>query len=411
MALAGHEIVLVVRRGDLDASGAEFAVHHGVRDHDHLAVREEGVHQFLADELQVPVVLRVDGHRGVAQHRLDTCRGHHEEVVGALDLVLELAKHPHLDLLVVAWNFQVRDAWDLLVVHLQVRECRAQVRAPIHQSVVPVDQALIVEADERLDHGLVQQRVHGEALARPVGARGDLVELVLDVAGVLVLPRPDSLQELLAAQVVARQLLVLVEQFLHDALRGDAGVVQAREPQREVAAHPVPPRQRILNGAGQGVPNVQRARDVRRRDDHDEFLGLASALAGLGVRREVFLFLPPSRPRGLDVPRVVGGGDGKAQVLLLALRRLNKRHRFHGFRLGLCSCILLRFAFAGSTPRGLVLHGLGLLLLFVLLPVGRVRRSGTTRRRGACGLAGSSALEGREQLVELQGDHGSVVGA
>jgi hypothetical protein len=63
---------------------------------------------------------------------------------------------------------------------------------------------------------------------------------------------------------VARQALVL-QLALDDDLRGDAGVVGARQPQRVVAAHAVVARQRVHDGLVERVPHVQRARHVGRR--------------------------------------------------------------------------------------------------------------------------------------------------
>mmetsp|Transcript_49822 Transcript_49822/g.153860 ORF Transcript_49822/g.153860 Transcript_49822/m.153860 type:complete len:1584 (+) Transcript_49822:1327-6078(+) len=322
-ALAAPKIVTVVGGGDLHASCPEGLVDHGVGHHHHLALREEGVLDLLSVEGLVAVVVGVHGDRRVSEHRLQSGRGNDQEVLRALDLVLELAEDTHLDLVVEAGDAQVRLAGDILVVHLEVRERRAQVRAPVHQAVVAVDEALVVEADEGLLHGAAEHLVHGEALPRPVHAGGDLAQLRADAAAVLLLPGPDALEELLTAQVVPGKLLLLEEEPLHHALGGDASVVGAGNPEGHVTAHPVPAGKRVLDGAGERVAEVQGARDVRRRDDHDESLGLLRLLGLGGVRSEEPPLLPPEIPGGLHGGRVVPIGHLQAHVLLLAGRGLD----------------------------------------------------------------------------------------
>mmetsp|Transcript_100323 Transcript_100323/g.281117 ORF Transcript_100323/g.281117 Transcript_100323/m.281117 type:complete len:311 (+) Transcript_100323:2082-3014(+) len=307
MPLAALEVVGVVCRGDLYATRAEVPLHHSVGHHDHLPLWEEGVHELLAHHGFVAVVLRVHGHSDIPEHRLETRGGNVEVVLGALDLVLELAQNAHLDLAVVAGDRQEGRPKDVLVVHLQVGEGRAHVRAPVHEAVVPVDEALVVETHEGLHNGLVQHGVHGEALSGPIWACGNTVHLVDDAVAVLVLPIPHALQELIAAEVVPRDVLLPVQQALHHALRCDAGVVCAWEPQRHVAAHAVPPGQGVLDAQHQSVADVQGASDIGRRDDHHELLAVGGALRGLGVGREEALLLPPGAPRRLHCLRDVGG--------------------------------------------------------------------------------------------------------
>mmetsp|Transcript_38932 Transcript_38932/g.105432 ORF Transcript_38932/g.105432 Transcript_38932/m.105432 type:complete len:406 (+) Transcript_38932:1744-2961(+) len=300
VTLAALEIVGVVRGGDLHTSCAEALVHHGVGDHHHLAVGEEGVHNRLAVEGLVAVVVGVHRNGRVSKHRLQSGRRHDQEVLRVLDHVLELAQDAHFDLVVIAGDAEIRLAGDVLVVHLEVREGRPQVGAPVDQAVVAVDEALVVEADEGLLHSPPEHLVHGESLPRPVDASSDLFELAADTVAVLLLPGPDALEELLAAQVVAGQLLVLEEQPLHHALRCDACVVGAGHPQRHVPAHAVPASERVLDGTSERVAQVQGARHVWRRDHHDEPLEVLCALGLCSVRREEALLLPPRIPRIFD---------------------------------------------------------------------------------------------------------------
>mmetsp|Transcript_30127 Transcript_30127/g.76110 ORF Transcript_30127/g.76110 Transcript_30127/m.76110 type:complete len:345 (-) Transcript_30127:337-1371(-) len=342
MALATLEIVEIVRWSDLDATRAKLAVNHRVGDHCHLSVREEWVLQLLAHELFVSVVLWMDANGHITQHRLNTGRGNSKRIIGALQLVFEFAHDAHLNLLIVARDRKIGDAMDFLVVNLQVRKGSAEMRAPIHKAIVSVNQALIMEANEGLHHRPVQHRVHGEPLTRPIGAGGNLVQLVLDAIAVLLLPCPHTLKELLAAKIMTSQLLVLVQEALHHALGGDTSMVGTRHPQGHIAAHPVPARKRILDGSSERVPNVKGSCDVGRGDDHDKTLGLSGALGGFSVRCEESFLLPPSTPSCFHSLGVVDCGHIDAHVLFLSLRCDNNRRSWCWsslrLRLGLLVC-------------------------------------------------------------------------
>ena len=69
---------------------------------------------------------------------------------------------------------------------------------------------------------------------------------------------------------------------LDDRLRGDAGVIGAGHPQGVVALHPLQADEDVLQRVVQRVAQVQRAGDVRRRNDDRE--GLAASWIGLAVK-------------------------------------------------------------------------------------------------------------------------------
>jgi len=72
-------------------------------------------------------------------------------------------------------------------------------------------------------------------------------------------------------------------------------VVGARDPQRGLAEHAVIAGEDVLDGVVERVPQVERAGDVRRRNDHRE--GLARALL---VAAEVSALPPDAIPPLLD---------------------------------------------------------------------------------------------------------------
>ena len=85
----------------------------------------------------------------------------------------------------------------------------------------------------------------------------------------------------LAAEVAAVDL-PLHQLALDDHLRGDAGMVHARLPQHVLAAHALEADQDVLQRVVERVAHVQRAGDVRRRDDDGEGLGVLRR-AGAGA--------------------------------------------------------------------------------------------------------------------------------
>ena len=99
-----------------------------------------------------------------------------------------------------------------------------------------------------------------------------------------MLPVPDPLQEFLPAQVVAGQAL-LAELLLHLDLGGNAGMVNAGDPQCAVALHPLETNKGVLQGCVHGVAHVKLSRDVRRRHNDGEgllpFLSLGVEIAAL----------------------------------------------------------------------------------------------------------------------------------
>ena len=199
-----------------------------------------------ADQVRVPLVVRVDGDGGVAQHRLRAGGGDHDRVV-----TVAVADRDELAVVVV-------------VVDLDVRQRRLAARAPVDDPLGAVDQALVEEVLEHRLDGLGEVLVHGEPLARPVDAVAEALHLAEDLAAVLGLPLPDALDELLAAQVVARKALA-GQLALDDVLRRDARVVHARQPQHLVALHAPAAAHRVHQGVVERVAHVQRTGDVRRR--------------------------------------------------------------------------------------------------------------------------------------------------
>ncbi len=81
---------------------------------------------------------------------------------------------------------------------------------------------------------------------------------------------------------------------LDDNLRRDAGMIGARLPQRVKAAHPVIANQRVHNRLLKTVPHMERAGDVRRRQQNAEavFFGLGRIQTGAKITGRFPLWIP-----------------------------------------------------------------------------------------------------------------------
>ena len=158
--------------------------------------------------------------------------------------------------------------------------------APVDHTVAAVDQALIIQAHEHFLHGLGAALVHGKALAVPVAAAAQLLQLTDDAVAVLGLPCPGALQKTVAAHHLLGQ--ALGTHGLHDlGLGGNGSVVGAGHPQGGIALHPLGADQDILHGVVHRMAHVQLTGDVRR--GHDDGVGF---LVGVGLRVEVAAVQP-----------------------------------------------------------------------------------------------------------------------
>ncbi len=150
--------------------------------------------------------------------------------------------------------------------HLEVGQRRVQHRVPVHETLAAIDQPVLVQAHEDFEHGRGEACVHREAVARPVDRVAEPAHLARDRVARFLFPLPHALDEFLAAEVVPRPA-VGGKLALDHHLRGDARVVGARLPEGAIAVHAVQPGQHVHQRVLEGMPHVQRARDVRRRDD------------------------------------------------------------------------------------------------------------------------------------------------
>ena len=287
VALADGEVVEIVRRGDLDAAGAERRVDVLVRNDRNLPIAQRQANG-VADQVPVALVVRVHRHGAVAEQRFRARGGDGQMPAAVRERVADVPQ--------VAALF--------LADHLQIRDGGLQHRVPVDQALAAVNETLLVQAHEGFRHRRRQAGVHGEALARPVAGGAEPPQLAGDGAAGLGLPLPYAVQKRLAAQIVAG-LSLRGELALDHHLRGDAGVVGAHLPQRVPAAHARVADQQIHHRVVEGVAHVQAAGHIWRRD-HDA-VGLA-----LAARLEMAAVFPALVPALFDGLRVVGLVHGAA---------------------------------------------------------------------------------------------------
>ena len=280
--LADLEVGRVVTGGDLDDPGPELRIDRLVGDDLEGDVPLHRGHlERLAHVLLVALVLGVHRHRGVAELGLRPHGAEGERTVLDVDELRVL----------------------VLALDLQIRQHGLAARAPVHDVVALVDEPLFPQPHEDLAHRGREARVHREALAGPVAGGAEPLELADDGAARLLLPLPDPGDEGLPPEVLLG-LALLLELPLHHVLGRDARVVGARHPERVVAVHPLVADQDVLERVVERVPQVERPRDVGRRDD--DAVGLLRRVR-LGV--EVAALFPDAVPVRLDAGRIVAVGD------------------------------------------------------------------------------------------------------
>ncbi|MNE21521.1 hypothetical protein D3C80_1146880 [compost metagenome] len=281
-------------RRDLDRARALGGIGVVVGDDRHAAAGDRQGHE-LADQALVALILRVNRHAGVAQHGFGPGGGDDDE---AARLELRgLAVLVEGDRMLIGHPVGQRigevpiGAVDLLLLDLQVRDGGLEMRVPVHQPLVAIDQPVLVQLDENLADGAVKPLVQSKALARPVAGRAQAAQLAHDGPAGFGLPFPHLVDEGVAAHVAAADIALGRQLALDHHLRGDAGVVGAGQPQDGLALHAVIARQDVLKRVVQGVADMQATRHVRRRDD--DRIGVRRPVGRLGrARGEQAALLP-----------------------------------------------------------------------------------------------------------------------
>ena len=263
MGLAEHVVVGVVSRSHLQAARTKLDVHIAVLNHRNHTAHQRHNHLVALQPL-VLWVFRVDTHGGVAHDGFGARGSHHGEVALSV-FVHHVAFGAGVDVLLVGKIvFQVIEFRFLITVnHFFVAQCGLSLRVPVHHAQSAVDESLVVEVAEHLDHAFATLFVHGERSAAPVAACAQTAELLQDDAAVLVGPVPGVLQKFVASKVAFANAL-LRQAVHHLRLSGDRSVVGARHPARVLALHAGAAHQNVLDCFVEHVAHVQHASHVWR---------------------------------------------------------------------------------------------------------------------------------------------------
>src|SRR3546814_1216343 len=98
---------------------------------------------------------------------------------------------------------------------LEIRDGGAELRVPVDEALVAIQQALPVKLNEHLLDGFRKAFVHGETLVRPIARRAEPPELAGDRPARLRFPFPDMLKKRLAAHIGALLTLAFEQPLDH----------------------------------------------------------------------------------------------------------------------------------------------------------------------------------------------------
>ena len=309
--LADLEIVEVVGRSDLDRARPLLRIGVLIGD-DRDQPADQGQTNPLADQMLEARVVRMDGDRGVAEHRLRPRGGDGHALaglfaVGVDDRIVEVVE---MAVRILGEDLGERGGVERRAVRarpfegalgldlhdLEIRDRGLELGVPVDEPLVLVDEPLAIELDEDLGHRAREALVKREPLAAPVAGGAETLELGDDRAARLRLPRPDALHEGLAAERAPVGLLTLHELALDHHLGRDAGVVDARLPQHVAPVHAPIATKDVLQRVVERMAHVQIAGDVRRRNDDAE---RPSRRPALGARPGTRPSPPRARRPGL----------------------------------------------------------------------------------------------------------------
>src|SRR5581483_3320289 len=214
VALAGFEIVQIVRGRDLHGPGAEPELSHFIEDDRDRAIGQRKL-RGLARELRRARIFRIDGDCGIAQHRFRTRRRHYQTDIASV--------HGIADVPQAAVGFFGN--------RFEIGKRGLAPGTPVDHVLAAIDQTFFPQTHERLAHGARQAGIEREAEALPIDTVAGALHLLENATAVLFLPLPDARFEFLAAEVVLGETFFLDLTFHHD-LSGDSGVIGPREPQR-----------------------------------------------------------------------------------------------------------------------------------------------------------------------------------
>ena len=309
VAHRGAIVVEVVRAGDLDAARAEGHVDHRVGHDGHRAVAERQ-DDLAPDQMPVARIVGMHGHRAVREHGLGSC-GRDRQATQARRVSLAI------DDFLRAVDERIDDvperAFDFLALDLEVGDRGHHHRVPVDETLAAIDEAILVQLDERLDDRAIHPRVHrvvaglltfGVGIV-PVGRGTEASHLTRDGRARLLLPCAHLRDERIAPEFRTARTPGL-ELTFDDDLRRDARVIGPDDPVGVEPPHAVIADQHVHQRLLERVTHVQRAGHVGRRQLDAVSVAL---LVFVRAMTKVTARLPDRIPVRLDRMRLEALGE------------------------------------------------------------------------------------------------------
>ena len=303
VTLADGVVVEIVGGCDFHAAGAERAIDIIVGD-DRNGAAGERQRDVLADQMFVALVVGMNHHGGVAQHRFRARGGDGQPTQFTLWSIDEGIKNmPKMAVFFLTHDFQIRHG-------------SLEFRIPIHQALAAINQTVFKQPHEYFRHHFRELVVHGEIFQRPIGRGAEAAHLAGDGGAGKLLPLPHFFDELVAAEIVAFDALRF-ELPLDNDLRCDAGVIGAGQPQGVRAAHAVVTRQRVHDCLIERMAHMQRAGDIGRRQLDAKRFGV-----GFKTSIEITAGFPVRIPVGFDGLGIKAFGEfGHSVMWMMRLKK------------------------------------------------------------------------------------------
>ena len=268
MSLAHSPVVRVVRRRNFNAARTELRINMPVGENGNLATNNRQRNGF-AHQFRKTLILGIHGNARVAQHGFRTCSGNNQVLRAINRLGQRVAQIPQM-------------AYVLYVFRFVIGNGGRAVRAPVHNTLALIDQALVIPIGEHFANSQNVIGIKREVLVFEVTRAAHALNLVHDGRTVFAAPVVACLDKLLATNFQTRDTLVS-KLLVNLCLRCNTSMVGTNDPTRLIAPHARTANAGILDGFIQGVTHVQNARDVRRRNNNGKrvigVLALAFAAA------------------------------------------------------------------------------------------------------------------------------------
>ena len=137
-------------------------------------------------------------------------------------------------------------AGHVLILDLGVGKRRTALGTPIDDAAALIDKSLFVQLAECFAHALCAGLVHRKRTSVPIAGCAEHLLLLNDAVAVFVLPFPNAVKKLLAAEVITRKALLNTKLLFDLYLGRNACMIGAGKPKCGIALHALIARQYIL---------------------------------------------------------------------------------------------------------------------------------------------------------------------